>query len=252
MGASYINKMFKILLIIVIIVIILELSFEIYEFATLCGIFSEKFHGNKYAELVRQIQNIECGVKPEIPIKKYLYYKNEIVGAISGDILILKGSSTILDCIKDLTLKKEDIKGIGKVQYGTKTMVDELIPQIDGYTINHITGWSLGAMIGLQISLHLYDMTGKKTQNVFFGLPPCVDIEYKHYYNSRLYHNTKVYNNSRDPIAYPLFGNNIFSTLFYNKLWGYHHVGKIYSNYPYTNYERTSFLSVASHHLSYF
>lgn len=246
------SNLIKILIIIAIVLLLIELSIEIYQFINLCSIFKNKFYGNKYGEYVRQIQNVECGVTPEIPIKKYLYYKKEMVGAISGDILILKGSSTILDAVKDIEVEKKNLKHIGGVQGGSRQMVDVIITQIQGYKINYITGWSLGAMIGIQIALHIYDTTGNKTKNIFFGLPPCVDKKYKEYYNSRLYDSTIVYNNDRDPLAYPFFGNNILSKTFNNKLFGYYHVGKVYSSYPYTNYYKTHFFSMASYHLSYF
>lgn len=244
---------FKILIIIIIVAIMLiELSIEIYQYFNLCDIFKKKYSGNKYAEYIRQVQNINCGVKPTIPIKKYIYYKDELIGAISKDILILKGSSTILDAIKDIEVLKKKINKVGDVQDGSKEIVNAVLPQIKGYTINYITGWSLGAMVGLQISLHIYDNSGKKTENIFFGLPPCVSKEYKEYYNSRLYDTTTVYNHNRDPLAYPFFGNNIFSKIYNHYLFGYYHVGKVHVNYPYTNYLKTHFFSVASYHLSYF
>ena len=242
---------YKIIIIIIIILIVFELLVGSYEFSTLCNIFKEKFHGNKYGEMVRQIQRASCGYKPSIPISKYIVYKDEWIGAISKDVLILKGSSTILDCIKDIEVGKQSIKNIGRVQSGSNSMVTNIIPQIKNYQINTITGWSLGAMIGLQISLYIDATTGKKTKNIFFGLPPTASKKYQAYYNSKLYSNTIVYNNDKDPIAYPYTGNNILKTIT-EYIWGYYHVGKVIVDYPYTDYYKKHLYSPASYHLSYF
>ena len=49
---------FKILIIIIIVTImLLELSIEIYQYFNLCDIL-KKYSGNKYAEYIRQVQNI--------------------------------------------------------------------------------------------------------------------------------------------------------------------------------------------------
>lgn len=242
---------YRVISIIIAVVVIFELFIGTYEFATMCGIFKEKFGGNPYGEMVRQIQIAGCGDKPSIPISKYIYYKDELVGAISNDILILKGSSTILDCIKDIEIGKRNIKNIGSIQSGSESMVRKLLQQIKDHTINIITGWSLGAMIGMQISLRIYENTGKKTKNVFFGLPPIASKKYQTYYNSVLYATTIVYNNDNDPIAYPFTGNTIFKNMLEN-IWGYYHVGRINADYPYTDYYKKHWYSPVSYHLSYF
>lgn len=241
----------KVISIIIIVIILFEIFVGAYEFSTICNIIKEKYDGNPYGEMVRQIQRASCGYEPSIPISKYIFYKDELVGAISKDILILKGSSTIVDCIKDIEIGKQNIEDIGGVQSGSESMVSKILPQISNYQINTITGWSLGAMVGLQISLHIYETTGRKTNNIFFGLPPIVSKKFQRHYNRKLYSNTIVYNNDKDPIAYPFTGNNIFKNILEN-IWGYYHVGKITSDYPFTDYYKKHLYSPASYHLSYF
>tara|TARA_Y100000591_G_scaffold286559_1_gene269582 strand:+ start:1277 stop:2050 length:774 start_codon:yes stop_codon:yes gene_type:complete len=245
------DNVIKYFLILIILIIILQIIIGIYEFSNLCDIFSHKFKNNKYGEMVRQIQRASCGYPTDIPIHKFIYYNSELIGAITDDILVLKGSSTILDCLKDISIERTRVDRLGTLSYGPNTMFIDILPQIVGENINTITGWSLGAMIGAQLSLHIYKNSGKKTNNIFFGLPPFVNKEYQTNYNLHLYENTVVYNNNRDPIAYPFTGNNIIQDML-QYLSGYYQVGRVISNYPYSDYYKKHWYSIFSYHISYF
>ena len=239
------NVIFLILLAFLILISIL--LFAYYE---LCNIFKLPFKGNKYGEMVRQVQLIGCGVIPTIPIRKKIYYQKELVGVISNNILILKGTSTLLDTLKDLKEEKKHING-GMVASGANSIFEGIKSQLINENINYITGYSLGSMVGIQVALWIFNTTGKKTKNIFFGLPPITNEVYKNTFNKHLYENTVSYNNDKDPLAYPFFGNN-FIYKFLSHSMNYHHVGQIKSDYPYTNFYKKYWFFPPAYHTSYF
>lgn len=240
---------FKIIFMAIIIIYII-LVILLYTFSKYCEIFKHPFKKNRYAEMIRQVQMYQCGKQPSFAITKRIYYNNEIIGVVSNGVLILKGTSSLSEVMKDIQGKKINVK-FGGISKGAYSIFEKIKPQLKDVDIYYITGWSLGAMIGLQVALWIYDRTGRKTKNIFFGLPPIVDKKYKDYYNKCLYHKTIVYNHNNDPFAWPVFGKNIIYKSI-EKLLNFHHVGKVKLDYPYTDYCKKYWFYLPSYHLSYF
>lgn len=237
-------------LIVVLITLIIGLHFIMYSITSLCVVFNKPYNGNIYGEMIRQVHLIKCGKKPTYPITKYIYYNKEIVGVVSNKTLILKGTDSLHIAIKCLQAKKINTNN-GGISTGAYTIFEAIKPQLQGVEITRITGWSLGAIIGLQVSLWIYQTTGRKTKNIFFGLPPIVDEEYKNTYNKHLYHETIVYNHNNDQVAWPILGKNIINKCI-EKIFNSHHIGKVKLDYPYTDYCQKSWYYPPSYHMSYF
>lgn len=237
-------------LIIALIIIYFISMFLLYTFSKYCDIFKKPYKKNRYAEMIRQVQMIQCGEKPSFSITKKIYYKKEIIGVVSNGILVLKGTSSLSEVIKDIQGKRIEVKE-GGISRGAYSIFEEIKPQLRDVEIYYITGWSLGAMVGLQLSLWIYDRTGRKTKNIFFGLPPIVDEKYKNNFNKHLYDKTIVYNHNNDPFAWPVLGKNIIYKSI-EKLLNFHHVGQIKLDYPYTDYCKKYWYYLPSYHLSYF
>jgi len=243
------KKILRMIYFMILVILFLLLILK-YIWASYCDVFKHPFKGNKYGEMVRQVQLIQCGVKPTIPITKKIYYNDEFVGAISNDILILKGTSTLEGFYK-LPITKKYIEDKGGIFVGENSICDGIKSQLKDMNINYITGWSLGAMIGMKVSLWIFETTGRKTKNVFFGLPPIADETYKNTFNKHLYDTTVVYNNKNDPAAWPIIGKNGPYDKVSKKL-NLYHVGQVKLDYPYNDYSKKFWFYPVAQHMSYF
>ena len=211
-----------------------------FKFRIVCHLFAPRRSPSPHAEMIRQIQlNADCGhlEKTTIPIRKYIIdpssdNKNPIVGAISGNTLILKGTDDFWSTIKDLTIKPERFHE-GRAHRGALELYKKIRPQIINEDIQTITGWSLGASVGTLAGYDIYKTHGRKPMLYLYAPIPTMDSTLKKAYNKALYSHTKLYINPFDFLSYPFTGK--YGHLFVDSLARLHHVGDLQKKYPYNN-----------------
>jgi hypothetical protein len=228
------NIIVKTLLIFVIVCFLsIFLFIGFFKSHLVCKVFTNAAP-SPHAEMIRQVQlKADCGHlgKTPIPIHKYIIDNNKIVGAISGTTLILKGTDTYWDLIKDLIAKPGRFYE-GHAHRGVLEVYKRIRPQIINEDIRTITGWSLGASVGTLAGYDIYKTHGSKPMLHLYAPIPTVDTRLKKAYDKALYSQTKLYINPFDYISYTLTGK--YGHRFVDSLARLHHVGGLQQKYPYT------------------
>lgn len=184
-----------------IVVSVLFLWYSFYE-----GPFSHKFcdiykeSWNPYADLVRRLNRYElCGYPEDDVFDRYIHWNGEIIAGVSDDILVFKGTDSLLDVETDLTPIAERDK-YGMVYTGMLDMYRTLKPELDTLYCKKVTGWSLGAALGVMYS---YDHPETVEEVIVFGQPPVFSKKFVDDYNSILGNRTRSYLHRFDLVAQP-------------------------------------------------
>ena len=231
------NIIVKTLLIFVIICFLsMFLFIGFFKSHLVCKVFTNAAP-SPHAEMIRQVQlKADCGrhwvsKTPTIPIHKYIMDHDEIVGAISGTTLILKGTDTYWSLLKDLIAEPGRFYE-GHAHRGVLEVYKRIRPQIINEDIRTITGWSLGASVGTLAGYDIYKTHGSKPMLHLYAPIPTLNTRLKKAYDKALYSQTKLYINPFDYISYTLTGKH--GHRFVDSLARLHHVGGLQQKYPYT------------------
>lgn len=197
--------MTPILPVILIVLVVLATLFIAYSFYE--GPFSKKFcdiytrSWEPHADLVRKLNRYDlCGAHEDDVFDRYIYWNGEIVAAVSGDVLVFKGTDSLADIEEDLSPTIVHHKG-GMVYTGISDMYDALKPQLDMIDCKKVTGWSLGAVLSI---LYSYDHPDAVESVIVFGQPPLFSKDFVDGYNSIMGSRTTSYLHRFDLIARPL------------------------------------------------
>ena len=194
-----------IILITIFILLFLIIALGGYHFLQHYGPFAPAFCDqykdkvdNKYAELIRKLNNYSTCRRPEDDIfDYYIYWKDEVLGGVFDNILVFKGSDTRQDWTYNLTphVGNRIFNGIGLIYKDIKL---EIFNVIDKYNITTLTGWSLGAILSCMCGLE----TSHRINNVvLFGLPNIFNSNFITEYNDKLGSKTIVYNHNYDVVV---------------------------------------------------
>lgn len=205
-----------VLLITIIFLFIILLVYSLYEgpfTRHFCTLYKED-GVNKYANLIKKLNSRDvCLSQIDNDFDKYIYWKNELIGAIKDNILVFKGSDTTKDILYDFTTSPYALhrgRTISNIQLIYTNIKDELKALLSLHKINIITGWSLGSVLACITALDNYNTTDIE-RVVLFGFPNIFSDRFKERYNKALGDKTIIYNHNLDIFA------NIFG---YGKLIG--------------------------------
>ena len=188
----------KIFLIVLLIILIISVLHFLQHYGPFAPRFCDQFDStvsNKYADLIRKLNNYSTCRDPKYNIfDNYIYWKGEIIAATKNDVLVFKGSDTWQDWSYDLMPYKGErlFSNIELIYNDIKDKINEIDSK---RSINVITGWSLGAILSCMTGL---DFKTDIKSVILFGLPNIFTENFIKQYNAKLGSKTIVYNHILD------------------------------------------------------